>query len=62
MELCIKDPYVDLGIPSGTLWATYNIGATMPEEYGYYFACGETESKVDSQKNNFHMIEADLSS
>lgn len=37
--------YVDLGLPSGTLWATCNIGANSPEEYGKYFAWGETESK-----------------
>ncbi|MCQ2210325.1 MAG: hypothetical protein MJZ34_08540 [Paludibacteraceae bacterium] len=37
--------YVDLGLPSGTLWATYNIGATKPEEFGDYFAWGETEPK-----------------
>ncbi|MCQ2232797.1 MAG: T9SS type A sorting domain-containing protein, partial [Paludibacteraceae bacterium] len=37
--------YIDLGLPSGTLWATYNIGATKPEEYGDYFAWGETEPK-----------------
>ena len=37
--------YVDLGLPSGTLWATCNIGASAPEEYGYYFAWGETETK-----------------
>lgn len=37
--------YVDLGLPSGTLWATCNIGATKPEGYGSYFAWGETESK-----------------
>lgn len=35
--------YVDLGLPSGTLWATCNVGATKPEEYGDYFAWGETE-------------------
>jgi hypothetical protein len=35
--------YVDLGLPSGTLWATCNIGANSPEEYGDYFAWGETE-------------------
>lgn len=34
--------YVDLGLPSGTLWATCNIGARGPEEYGNYFAWGET--------------------
>lgn len=35
--------YVDLGLPSGTLWATCNIGANSPEEYGDYFAWGETD-------------------
>ena len=34
---------IDLGLPSGTLWASYNIGATKPEEYGDYFSWGETE-------------------
>ena len=37
--------YVDLGLPSGLKWATCNVGATTPEEYGYYFAWGETEPK-----------------
>ena len=38
--------YVDLGLPSGLKWATCNIGATRPEEYGDYFAWGETEPKT----------------
>lgn len=33
---------VDLGLPSGTLWATHNVGAEKPEDYGLYFAWGET--------------------
>jgi hypothetical protein len=37
--------YVDLGLPSGTLWATMNIGANTPEQYGSYFAWGETKAK-----------------
>lgn len=37
--------YVDLGLPSGTLWATMNIGANKPEDCGYYFAWGETSPK-----------------
>ena len=37
--------YVDLGLPSGTLWATCNVGADIPEGYGDYFAWGETEPK-----------------
>ena len=36
------DTYVDLGLPSGTLWATCNVGADSPEEFGNYFAWGET--------------------
>ena len=39
--------YVDLGLPSGTLWATCNVGASAPEEFGDYFAWGETEPKED---------------
>ena len=34
--------YVDLGLPSGTLWATMNVGAESETEYGDYFAWGET--------------------
>ena len=37
--------YVDLGLPSGTLWATCNVGANTPEGYGDYFAWGETQPK-----------------
>ena len=37
--------YVDLGLPSGTLWATCNVGADTPEDYGDYFAWGETQPK-----------------
>ena len=33
---------VDLGLPSGLLWATCNVGATSPEQAGLYFAWGET--------------------
>ena len=34
--------YVDLGLPSGALWAKYNIGAEAEEEYGRYFQWGDT--------------------
>lgn len=37
--------WVDLGLPSGLLWATCNLGANSPEESGYYYAWGETETK-----------------
>ncbi len=36
---------VDLGLPSGTKWASCNLGATKPEEYGGYYAWGEIEEK-----------------
>ena len=44
--------YVDLGLPSGTLWATCNIGADKPEDYGDYFAWGETKG-YKSGKTDF---------
>ena len=37
--------YVDLALPSGTLWATCNVGANTPEDYGNYYAWGETSTK-----------------
>lgn len=37
--------YVDLGLPSGNLWATCNLGASAPEQYGDYYAWGEVEPK-----------------
>ena len=38
---------IDLGLPSGTIWAGWNVGATSPEEYGDYYAWGETTTKED---------------
>lgn len=43
--------WVNLGLPSGTLWATCNVGASAPEEYGIYFAWGETDG-YDSGKTD----------
>ena len=40
-----KVEYVDLGLPSGNLWATCNLGASAPEAYGDYYAWGETTPK-----------------
>lgn len=37
--------YVDLGLPSGTLWATCNVGGNSPSDYGGYYAWGETKEK-----------------
>ena len=41
--------FVDLGLPSGTLWATCNVGATAPEQAGVYFAWGETSGYTAEQ-------------
>lgn len=38
-----KHEYIDLGLPSGRLWATCNIGAKKPTDCGNYFACGSVE-------------------
>ncbi len=38
--------FVDLGLPSGTMWATCNVGATEPVGYGTYYAWGETSPKT----------------
>ena len=40
-----KVGYVDLGLPSGNLWAECNLGASSPEAYGDYYAWGEVEPK-----------------
>ena len=45
--------YVDLGLPSGLKWATCNVGATKPEEYGNYFAWGEIEPKTSYSAENY---------
>ena len=54
----IPDPYnghayVDLGLPSGTLWATMNVGATSETDYGLYFAWGETQGYTDASTKAF---------
>ena len=43
--------YVDLCLPSGTLWATCNIGASKPEGYGHYYAWGETKPQTINTYN-----------
>ena len=60
---CVKKPSnisyyghdgVDLGLPSGTLWATCNVGADTPEGYGDYFAWGETYPKDTYNWSNYN--------
>ena len=45
--------YVDLGLSSGTLWATFNVGANAPEGAGYCYAWGETENKQTYTWSNY---------
>lgn len=54
--------YVDLGLPSGTLWATMNVGATSPEDYGDYFAWGETSSKAIYNWSTYKWMTSGMSS
>lgn len=45
--------WVDLGLTSGTKWATCNVGATKPQNYGNYYAWGETTTKSIYTWNNY---------
>ena len=48
-----SDKIVDLGLPSGTLWAAMNVGATGIEGYGDHFAWGETSPKSSYTSDNY---------
>lgn len=51
---------IDLGLPSGTKWCCCNVGATTPEDYGGYFAWGETSEKsVYSEETYLYSSETD---
>lgn len=52
-------PCVDLGLPSGNLWATCNIGASKPEECGFYYAWGETKPKGEFKWETYKLCVAD---
>lgn len=45
--------YVDLGLPSGIKWATCNIGASSPEDYGHHYAWGELLPKQKYSWKNY---------
>ena len=45
--------YVDLGLPSGTRWATMNVGASKPEDVGDFYAWGETTTKTSYTEDNY---------
>ena len=44
--------YVDLGLPSGTMWATCNIGALSPYDFGNYYAWEESMPKSNYDWSN----------
>ena len=44
--------WVDLGLPSGLKWATCNVGASKPHNYGNYYAWGETTTKSEYTEEN----------
>ena len=44
--------WVDLGLPSALKWATCNVGAATPEDYGNYYAWGETTTKSEYTEEN----------
>ncbi|MCR5361315.1 MAG: InlB B-repeat-containing protein [Bacteroidales bacterium] len=48
----IDHDYVNLGLPTGTLWATCNLGAENPEAYGNYYAWGETKAYKEEDRSN----------
>ena len=52
-EVPVVEPYVDLGLPSKTLWATSNVGASTPEGYGNFYAWGETKTKTSFTWTNY---------
>ena len=51
-----KPKSVDLGLPSGTLWADRNIGSNKPEDFGFLFAWGETKTKKYFSGANYKYI------
>ena len=48
----VNHPYVDLALPSGTLWAAYNVGATSAEQPGTFFAWGDTKRQGGVQSRH----------
>lgn len=63
MSSCPDDNHphaIDLGLPSGTKWACCNVGASKPEDYGGYFAWGETVEKDYYDWNTYLYGQDDL--
>ena len=51
---------VDLGLSSGTLWASCNVDAEQPEQYGGYYSWGELEEKDAYTRSNYKYGNVDL--
>ena len=51
--------FVDLGLPSGLKWGTCNVGAGNPDEYGHYYAWGETRPKNTYDWGNYRWCDGD---
>ena len=63
-EPCVFDnnghSYVDLGLPSGALWATCNVGASTPEDAGEFYAWGETETKDNYSWSTYKWCDGEI--
>ena len=65
-QITVKDPAaafatpaaVDLGL--SVKWASFNVGATKPEENGFYYAWGETEPKPTYDEDNYRWCDGDM--
>ena len=53
LGISADDSFVDLGLPSGLLWATCNLGASEPEDAGHYYAWGEISPKTFFSKSDY---------
>lgn len=51
---------IDLGLPSGTKWACCNVDAKKPEDYGGYYAWGETSTKTEYSSSNYRYDQVNL--
>ena len=62
MNMCPDDNHphmIDLGLPSGIKWACCNIGASSPEEFGGYYAWGETNEKNSYSIDNYQFYDSE---
>ena len=65
-QVTVKNPTytvpeaIDLGLPSGLKWGSFNLGASKPEEYGVYFAWGETEPNGTYSAAVYSLCDGDL--